>query len=383
MSEVFLLDGAAETALASWDGGLFAALAANKGGFGPVTRFDASKLTARSAACLEPVPGERRETENLTQTLLRRILPKFAPLPDIETIVWAGVKGNAEFVEAGAFQSDPPCPFPFLPRDYSLWVRDELGHPKAGLVEVSAACASSTLGLAVGADLISSGMSCSVLVVAADIVSRFSFLGFNALNALSPGACRPFDKDRDGLLLGDGAAAVLLADGDYVRLAERRPLARLSGWGVANDATHITAPARDGRGLIAAIDSALKRARLEPRGIGAFSAHGTGTVYNDAMELTALDAVFGDRPFPVFSIKGAVGHTLGAAGGIEALVSARALVEGLVPPTLGLEHPEPKAHGRVSGEAQKFSSKRIMKTNSGFGGVNVALILEEPERTDG
>ncbi len=383
MSEVFLLDGAAETALASWDGGLFAELSSGKGGFGPVTRFDVSRLMARTAACLEPAAGERRETENLTQSLLRRVLPKFAPLPDIETIVWAGVKGNAEFVEAGGFQAEPPCPFPFLPRDYSLWIRDELGHPKAGLVEVSAACASSTLGLAVGADLISSGMRRSVLVVAADIVSRFSFLGFNALNALSPGTCRPFDKDRDGLLLGDGAAVVLLADGDYVREVGRQPLARLSGWGVANDASHITAPARDGRGLIAAIDSALKRAGLDPRDIGAFSAHGTGTVYNDAMELTALDAVFGDRLFPVFSIKGAVGHTLGAAGGIEALVSARALIEGFVPPTLGLEHPEPKAHGRISGEVQKISSKRIMKTNSGFGGVNVALILEEPERVDG
>lgn len=383
MSEVFLLEGAAETALASWDRGLFSALAANKGGFGRVARFDASKLMARSAACLEPAPGERRPGENLTQALLRRVLPKFASFPSIDTIIWAGVKGNAEFIEAGGFQADPPCPFPFLPRDYSLWVRAELGHLKAGLMEVSAACASSTLGLAVGADLISSGTSRSVLVAAADIVSRFSFLGFNALNALTPGACRPFDKDRDGLLLGDGAAAVLLAEEDYVREAGRQPLAKLTGWGVANDATHITAPARDGRGLIAAMDSALKRADLEPGDIGAFGAHGTGTVYNDAMELTALDAVFGDRSFPVFSIKGAVGHTLGAAGGLEALVSAQALVEGLVPPTLGLEHPEPRACGRVSGEAQKFSSKRVMKTNSGFGGINVALVLEEPGRIDG
>jgi 3-oxoacyl-[acyl-carrier-protein] synthase II len=153
-------------------------------------------------------------------------------------------------------------------------------------------------------------------------------------------------------------------------------LARLSGWGAANDATHISAPARDGKGLIAAITAAMNKAKVLPGAIGAFCAHGTGTVYNDAMELTATEAIFGDRLFPLFSVKGALGHTLGAAGGIEALVCARALAKAIVPPTAGLREPEARAKGRVSSERQTLATKRILTSNSGFGGINGALILE-------
>jgi len=377
MANVYLLDGDAETALSSFEDGLFSALLAKKRQFGKICRFDTSKLPFDSAACIEFLNDEQNESDNLTQTLMRRVLPKFTQLPTINTIIWAGVKGNAEFIENGAWSGDSTCSFPYLPRHYSLWVRDQLGYEDAKLIEVQAACASSTFGIAIGADLIVSGRSRSVLIVAADIVSRFSFIGFSALNVLSSSVCRPFDVDRDGLLLGDGAVAVLLAGEDYVKDLGLTPLAQLSGWGIANDANHITAPARDGRGLISAMTQALRKANVKPRDIGAFCAHGTGTIYNDAMELTAIEAVFGDRHFPVFSVKGALGHTLGAAGGIEALICAKAFAEGVVPPTIGLKCPELKSHGRVSFEKQEFDNKRMMTCNSGFGGVNVALILED------
>lgn len=379
MPDVYLLDGAAETALNSPEADLFAALLANTKSPGLVTRFDTSKILFHAAACIEFGTGERKESENLTQTLLRRIIPKFRRFPNVRTIIWAGVKGNAEFIEQGGWTGESGCVFPYLPRHYSSWIRDQLGFREAKLIEVQAACASSALGVAIGADLLASGLSPAVLVIAADIVSRFSFMGFSALNALSASVCRPFDIRRNGLLLGDGAGAVLLAGVDYVNATGLTPRARLSGWGVASDAFHITAPAPDGRGLISAIRLALKKARSEPQDIGAFCAHGTGTVYNDAMELTAIEAVFGRRSFPIFSVKGAVGHTLGAAGAIEALVCAEALDEGVVPPTMGCEHPEKKGQGRVSGERQEFDGRRIMTTNSGFGGINVALILEKAD----
>ncbi|HPS03616.1 MAG TPA: beta-ketoacyl-[acyl-carrier-protein] synthase family protein, partial [Candidatus Sumerlaeota bacterium] len=153
-------------------------------------------------------------------------------------------------------------------------------------------------------------------------------------------------------------------------------LGRLTGWGIANDANHITGPARDGCGLIAAIQRALDEAQLSPDALGAFCAHGTGTPYNDAMELTALESVFGERRFPLFSIKGAIGHTLGAGGAIEVGVCLKALAERCVPPTTGLEHPEPRAEGRACGKTQDFPNGAILTTNSGFGGINAALILE-------
>jgi 3-oxoacyl-[acyl-carrier-protein] synthase II len=157
---------------------------------------------------------------------------------------------------------------------------------------------------------------------------------------------------------------------------ERPPLALVAGWGVSNDATHITAPARDGCGLIRAIDNALRLSQLDSDQIAAVSAHGTGTVYNDAMELTAFRHIFGNRPLPVYSVKGAIGHTLGAAGGIEVALAARALSEGVVPPTVGLLQAEPEAESLVSPRARDIAGDYLLTTNSGFGGINAAIILK-------
>ena len=377
MEDVYILDGLAETALSSADEDMFSALLANTQPISKVRRFDTSRLNFHSAFCINSLEKEQREAENLIQTLLHRLLSRLPSLSPVDAIIWAGVKGNVEFIDSGAWSASPDCPYPYLPRHYSQWIRESLGYKKAHLIEVNAACASSTFGMAIGAEMISSGRFQSVLIIAADIVTRFAFAGFSALNALAKSACRPFDKRRDGLLLGDGAVALLMAGEQYTEDCKYNPSVRISGWGISNDANHITAPARDGRGLIAAITLALNKAGLKETDIGAFCAHGTGTVYNDAMELTAIEAVFGDLHFPMFSIKGAVGHTLGAAGGIEVLVCTRALSFGQVPPTAGLEFPEPEAHGRVLGEAQTFDKMKMMTTNSGFGGVNVALILDK------
>lgn len=380
MSKIFLLKGSIVTALADSKTDLFSALLEGKSRFKEIGRFDTSKLAFHKAACIDFLEKEQKETENLTQTLLRKILPEFTSLPSLSTIIWSGVKGNAEFIEQEAWSSKPVCSYPYLPRHYSHWIRDELGYKNTALLDVGAACASSAVGVSLGADLILSGRSRSVLVVAADIVSYFVMTGFSSLMALSRSECRPFDVNRDGLLLGDGAVALLMADEEYTEELGLTPLAQIAGWGVTNDATHITAPAIDGRGLTAAINQACKIADIKPKDIGAFCAHGTGTIHNDAMELTAIEKVFRkDRQFPVFSIKGAIGHTLGAAGGIEVLISARALDEGVVPPTIGLQCPEPKAMGRISSKKKNFNNNYILTGNSGFGGVNTALILKKYE----
>jgi 3-oxoacyl-[acyl-carrier-protein] synthase II len=224
--------------------------------------------------------------------------------------------------------------------------------------------------------MVSCSQATSVLVCAADIISRFIYTGFAALRALSPGVCRPFDLKRNGLLLGEGAAAVLVCSREKAETQSRAPLAVLSGWGIANDANHITSPAQDGGGLIRAIREAFRRSRLSAEEIEAFCAHGTGTVYNDAMELTALEAVFGSRRFPVFSVKGAVGHTMGAAGGLEAAVAVRSMRHRMVPPTAALAEVEERGAGRISAFPQPFAGNNMLSTNSGFGGCNAALIFQ-------
>ena len=332
-----------------------------------IQHFNADRLTSRKACCIpDLLPAAE---ENRVCALTRRVLDQITPVPSGTCVVWAGIKGNAEYIEA-----DQNMQMPYLPEHYHQWVAEMLGIGPLGF-DINAACASSTVGMAIGAQKIAQGEYGSVLICAADVVTRFAFTGFSVLKALTPGMCRPFDKARDGMCIGDGAVAILLADAETARKHKLDRLAHLSGWGISNDANHITGPARDGAGLVMAIETALGMAGLSPDDTQAFCAHGTGTIFNDSMELAAIEAVFGDRRFPVFSIKGAVGHTLGAAGGIDAVICAYALARKLIPPTVGLQTPESKAAGRVSNQAQVFDGRNILTSNSGFGGVNAALVL--------
>jgi 3-oxoacyl-[acyl-carrier-protein] synthase II len=320
----------------------------------------------RAALIPDLVPADG---ENRVCAAARRAFERISPVFPETCIVWTGLKGNAEYIEDGGKKA-----MPFLPEHYRLWAARLLNNRGPGL-DISAACASSTVGLAIGAQKIARGEYGSVLVCAADVVTGFAAAGFSALKALTAGACRPFDIARDGMCVGDGAVAMLLADAKTAADRELDRLAEISGWGISNDANHITGPARDGSGLAAAIEAAMHMAGTAPDDVQAFCAHGTGTVFNDGMELAAIETVYGSRLFPIFSIKGAIGHTLGAAGGIDAAISAHALARKRVPPTVGLKIPETRAVGRVSNRSQTFGGRTILTTNSGFGGINAALLL--------
>jgi len=305
--------------------------------------------------------------------LIDLVLSNLPVLPADTLTITASTKAGIDDLER-YFRQKKTSACKTLPQWLTSHVRNCLGLNQPGFA-VSAACASSTIALAQGAKAISSGRAQSVLVVCADIVSEFVLRGFDALKALDRRACRPFDQNRAGLSLGEGAAAVHMVSEKIAGKAQSPMAGEVMGWGVACDAVHITAPARDARGLIKAINCALDRAGLPSRDVGAVNAHGTGTVYNDAMELTAFKAVFGDRPLPVYSIKGAVGHTMAAAGAVEAALGLMSLHTGLIPPTVGLEHPDNGALGYVSSELQVLPRKVMVTTNSGFGGINAALVL--------
>lgn len=244
-----------------------------------------------------------------------------------------------------------------------------------GARTISNACVSSAQALIDGAELLQDGRCDQCIVIGYDAITPFVAQGFRSLEADSALPARPFDRRRDGLSLGEAACAVVLRRDSDVPPA--RVLARLAGWGASNDANHISGPSRDGAGLALAIERAL--VGLDKSRVRAVCAHGTATRYNDAMEARAFHAAFGGHPPPVFGIKGAVGHTLGAAGLLEVIVSAHALRRGLVPPTVGFTEGETEfALDVVHGAPREIQPGLLLSTNSGFGGMNTAIVLETP-----
>lgn len=371
MNRVLVVDGAAVTSLGESLDELWEALLAGRSGIRPLSRFSTSGYRTRVAACVPRLtaPGGG----SLIDGLLDRLCRQLPPLPPDTVLISATTKGGIDELERLA-RGAAARPERIAPPGLAAALRRHLGLTLPGFT-VSAACASGSIAIGAGARLVAAGRAAAVLVVAFDLVSEFVFSGFSALQALAPGPCRPFDRKRAGLTLGEGAAALLLAPPALARRLGREPLGEVLGWAASNDAVHITAPARDSRGLLQAIRAALAGAGVGPRAVAGVSAHGTGTVYNDLMELNAFRSVFGARRVPVYGIKGALGHTLGAAGAIEALVALRAIAAGTAPGTVGLRDPDPAAGGLVDSGPVPLCGRRVLLTNSGFGGVNGALVL--------
>ena len=371
MTLCIITDAAVITALGNTPGELWQELMAGETAIRPVGRFPVDSYPAKIAACIDNLkPSDGR---SMLYTLLDRLLIETGPVPPDSLVITATTKAgidNLELLRRGKtvdFQD-------ILLSSVADTVSRKLELAGSG-INISAACASSTIAVARGAALIASGRAESVLICCGDLVTEFVFAGFSALKALSAVPCRPFDRNRQGLSLGEGVAVLHLMNAGRAEREKRGRLGTVLGWGVANDATHITAPARSGRGLIQAIEQALKTAGRKAEEIAAVNAHGTGTVYNDLMELTAFRKIFGGRKVPVYSVKGAIGHTLGAAGGIEVALGLKTLAAQIAPPTAGLMDPMDAARPLVSPKPQPFSGDCLLTTNSGFGGINAALIL--------
>jgi len=237
---------------------------------------------------------------------------------------------------------------------------------------VSVACVSGLVAIQQGVKLIQRGDVDAVLVVGVDHLSAFVMAGFTALKAIDPNGCRPFDRDRSGLSPGEAGAAMVLVRASSAALSA----ITIRGWGGSNDANHPTGPSRDGSGLALAIRRALHAAGLQPQDIEYVNAHGTGTPYNDAMESLALRTVFGEQGPPVSGAKGMLGHTLGAAGVLETILCVLAIQERLLPGTPRLTVPAEGTPASLLREPRSVPQlNHVLKLNTGFGGVNGALIL--------
>lgn len=247
----------------------------------------------------------------------------------------------------------------------------------------SVACASGNVALGEALALVRSGRCDAVVAGGVDVLNDFVIAGFASLKAIDPEPCRPFDRTRRGLNLGEGACFLVVESEAHARARGARIRAFLDGSGVAADAVHMTGPDREGRGAARAMTAALADAGRAPEQIGFVSAHGTATLFNDLMESKALALVFGARApaVPVHSIKSALGHTLGAAAAIEALVCVRTLETGLAPPTPGLHELDPEIRLDVVRDGPRaVGARAVLSTSSGFGGTNAAVVISASDR---
>jgi 3-oxoacyl-[acyl-carrier-protein] synthase II len=248
----------------------------------------------------------------------------------------------------------------------------------------STACSSSALAVALAAGLVRRGTVRVALALGTDGLCRLTYAGFDALQALDPEPCRPFDRDRRGLSLGEGAGALVLEDLDHARARGARVRGVLLGHGTSTDAHHPTAPHPEGAGALAALRAALAAAGVAPEAVDYVNAHGTGTPANDAVEVAVLRAVLGRRlaRVPISSTKSQLGHCLGAAGAVEAVVTVLALEQALLPATVSLVRPAPEWDDLdlVPVAGRRAPLGVAVSSSYGFGGHNVSLVLGREAR---
>jgi 3-oxoacyl-[acyl-carrier-protein] synthase II len=243
----------------------------------------------------------------------------------------------------------------------------------------SDACASGTNAIGSAYEKIRNGAFDVALAGGYDTMCEFTFAGFNSLQAVTPTRCRPFDKARDGLVLGEGAGLLILEDAEHAAARGAEVLGEVIGYGASSDAFHSTRPDPEAKGAVAAIRTALASAGLTPSDIDYINAHGTATPYNDLMEARAIAEVFGTNgraSVPVSSIKSMIGHLLGASGAVEAIVTLMALKEGFIPPNINCEEVDPECPVNISTQPDcQATLKRAVSNSFGFGGANAALVL--------
>jgi 3-oxoacyl-[acyl-carrier-protein] synthase II len=240
------------------------------------------------------------------------------------------------------------------------------------------ACSSGATAVGFAGDLIRSGSAPVVVCGGTEPLCRVTYAAFNALQAVDPDRCRPFDRHRRGLSLGEGAGILVLESLTHALGRGARIHAEFLGCGVSCDAHHMTAPDPEGDGAVLAMRRALADAGVSPAVVDYVNAHGTGTPANDPMESRAIETVFGDRArrLPVSSTKSMIGHTLGAAGAIEALVAVLAIRDRFIPPTLHHESPDPQCGlDYVPGAARSAELNVVLSNSFAFGGNNTAVVF--------
>lgn len=323
------------------------------------TPFFASRLQS------EETSSEMTHLEEMVVRAVASVLQDSPVAASKTAFILSTTKGNISFLEEG----QPDHPRIHLPA-LAQFIASKFGF-KSSLV-VSNACISGVMALLVGRRMIQAGEADHVVVAGADVLSKFIVSGFQTLQAMSPEPCRPFDAERKGINLGEAAAAILLTC-DRSLLSGSFAI-RIAGGGLSNDANHISGPSRTGAELAWAIQQSLNEANVPKEDIDFISAHGTATLYNDEMESKAF-ALAGIADKPVHSLKGVYGHTLGAAGVLEVALNAEGLTRDCILPSVGFKSLGVSQALNVVAAPRGQQLHVCLKTASGFGGCNAAIIL--------
>lgn len=385
------------------------AIKSGKSGATRITKFDPSELKTQIAAEVKDFDikdhFERKEFRYLDLIGAYAIIAALDALEEsgltigddnrdrIGAIIGSGVGGittlQAQFETV--FTEDSPRANPFLvakmmPNNASASVALHLGIRGTNM-SIATACATGANAIGESAEIILRGQADVMFAGGSEaIISPVMVAGFENMTTLSTrnddpeGASRPFDKDRNGFVIGEGAAIIILESLEHAQGRGANILAVISGYGTNNDAFHITSPADNGAGAALCMGQALEYADLEPNEIDYVNAHGTSTTINDKNETAALKTVFGEQAYsvPVSSTKSMTGHMLGAAGSIEALFCIKALQEGTIPPTINYTTPDPHCDlDYVPNKSRQLDLTHVMSNSFGFGGHNATLILSK------
>ncbi|MBQ47038.1 MAG: beta-ketoacyl-[acyl-carrier-protein] synthase II [Zetaproteobacteria bacterium] len=298
----------------------------------------------------------------------------------------AEIEKNALLLEEKGNRRISPFFIPYaIPNMASGLVSLRLGLKGPNLC-IATACSSASHAIGEGAQWIRSGKADVMVCGGAEaVVTPLGMAGFAALRALTLNddpntASRPFDRLRDGFVMGEGAAILILEELELAKSRGAQIYGELVGYGVSGDASHITAPAPDGEGAQRAMSMALDDAKLNPTDVSYINAHGTSTQLNDSCETAAIHKVFGDSAYsiPVSSTKGVTGHCLGATGAIEAVYSLLAIRDNLMPPTINYEEPDPLCDlDYIPNEARESQVDVVLSNSFGFGGTNCSLAFRD------
>jgi len=389
----------------------WSALLAGKSGAGPITRFDASKHKTKFAAEVkgfDPVPllGARDAHKfdryaQLAIAAAQEALNQSGFVIDesnrdrVGVLVGTGIGGISTFMENVdlLYERGPERVSPFL---VPMMITDSA----AGLLAIrtgargpnmaiTSACATGTNVIGEASEMIRRGAADVMLAGSSEAaIVSLTIAGLNVMTALSTRndapekASRPFDKNRDGFLMGEGAGMVVLESLEHAQKRGAKIWCELKGYGTSDDAYHISAPAENGAGAAISMSRALEDANLNVTDIGYINAHGTSTVLNDKSETAAIKTVFGEHAYkvPVSSTKSMTGHLLGASGSVEAVICVKVIQDNILPPTINYETPDPNCDlDYVPNTARRAKPKNVMSNSFGFGGHNATLIMSRFE----
>jgi 3-oxoacyl-[acyl-carrier-protein] synthase II len=384
------------------------ALIAGKSGIGPITLFDASKHPTRFGGEVKGFDATRYVNRKEARRMDR--FAQFAAAASLEAVknanlviddsnrneigvlIGSGAGGLTTLQEQiiNLSQNGPDRVNPFLA---TMMISDSASGQVSILLGAkgpnfctTSACSSSADAIGVAYETVKRGDTRVMIAGGSEaVINAIGVAAFCACKALSERndnpqeASRPFDAQRDGFVISEGAAILVLEELEYARSRGARILAEMAGYGASGDAFHMTQPSEDGEGAARAIKTTLKKAGWQPQEVDYINAHGTSTPLNDKMETRAIKSVFGSFAYkiPVSSTKSMTGHLLGGAGAIEAAICVFTLQYGIIPPTVNLTHPDPECDlDYVPGVARKAKVNKILSNSFGFGGHNSVLALK-------